>query len=339
MKKDIFHYDLPEELIAQTPSEQRTHSRLMQMNRRDGAIEHKYFYDLPEKLNDGDLLVFNNSKVMPARLFATRASGGRLEILVERVLNDREVLAYVRASNTPKSGTAFTLDDDTEAVIAGRKENLFQLRLETEQTSWMKIMEAIGEVPLPGYIERKADTQDEERYQTVYAQHPGSVAAPTAGLHFDDDLLNALRTKNIQTAFVTLHVGAGTFQPLREGDVREHKMHSERYEMIEEVYAKINETRKNGGRVIAVGTTSVRTLETIFAQDNPALSGETDIFIYPGYEFQAIDGMITNFHLPDSTLIALVSAFAGLENTLNAYNTAVAEKYRFYSYGDAMVIT
>lgn len=347
MLRQHFHYDLPADLIAAEPCAERTGSRLLCLDGETGVLTHRQFPALLDLVQAGDLMVFNNTRVIPARLLGHKPSGGKVEVLVERVLNTHEVLAHVRESKAPKTGEELLFEDerfgDQENVLRvtmlAREDNLFHLQFDAAHSAhdWLNLL---GHMPLPPYIQR-ADTEvDRERYQTVYAQTPGAVAAPTAGLHFDEAMLAALHKKGVQTAFVTLHVGAGTFQPVRSDDIREHHMHSEYIEVTQTVCDAVAETKKNGGRVVAVGTTSVRCLET--AAKNGALqsySGDTDIFIYPGYQFQVVDALITNFHLPESTLLMLVSAFAGYKNTLRAYKVAVAERYRFFSYGDAMLIT
>lgn len=300
----------------------------------------RQFSELPDLLCAGDLLVFNDTRVIPARLHGQKASGGKVEVLVERVLDTKHVLAHVRASKTPKPGNLLRLEDSVDAEVLGREGELFKLRF-NDPRDVLEILDAHGHMPLPPYIEREDAEQDRERYQTVYAKTPGAVAAPTAGLHFDESMLETLKAKGVNSTQVTLHVGAGTFQPVRVDDIREHHMHSETIEVSTETVAAIEKTRAAGGRVIAVGTTSVRALESA-AQVNGGMlapfKGETEIFMYPGYEFLTIDAMLTNFHLPESTLIMLVSAFAGHELIMQAYEHAVAEQYRFFSYGDAMFI-
>ncbi|MEE4302409.1 MAG: tRNA preQ1(34) S-adenosylmethionine ribosyltransferase-isomerase QueA [Pseudomonadales bacterium] len=347
MRRQDFHFELPEELIAQAPLPERSSSRLLVLDGTDGAIEHHRFAALPTLLEAGDLLVFNDTRVIPARLHGRKDSGGRVEVLVERIESDRLVLAQVRASKSPKPETRLILGTDHgegfEAEMIAREDDLFRLRFPAGETV-TALLDRFGHVPLPPYIERADTAEDAERYQTVYAREGGSVAAPTAGLHFDAALLEACAQHGIERAFVTLHVGAGTFQPVRVDDLAAHRMHSERYTVPPETAAAIAACRARGGRVIAVGTTVVRTLEAA-ARDRAleagapvAGGGETDIFILPPYRFRVIDGLITNFHLPESTLLMLVSALAGREQVLAAYETAVAERYRFFSYGDAMLI-
>ena len=341
MRVADFSFDLPDELIARYPMPDRTASRLLTLSGNSGQIEDKHFTDLLEMIAPGDLMVFNNTRVIPARLFGQKATGGKLEILVERMLDDKRILAHVRSSKSPKVDTLINLDGGYQMRMAARHDTLFELELLSELTI-LEVLEAVGHMPLPPYIDRPDEDADKERYQTVYNQTPGAVAAPTAGLHFDDAMLAALKAKGVNTAFVTLHVGAGTFQPVRVDDILDHKMHSEWAMVPAEVVAQIAETKAKGGRVIAVGTTSVRSLESAArASENEleAFSGDTDIFIYPGYEFQVVDAMVTNFHLPESTLIMLVSAFAGFDHVIAAYEHAVANKYRFFSYGDAMFVT
>ncbi|NVK21351.1 MAG: tRNA preQ1(34) S-adenosylmethionine ribosyltransferase-isomerase QueA [Kangiellaceae bacterium] len=332
-----FHFDLPDELIARYPTEKRTDSRLLCLDGQNGDIQHNHFYQLVDLLEPNDLLVFNNTRVIPARLFGQKSSGGKIEILIERIDSDVLALAHIRSNRTPKAETEIILQNGAKLLIKGRKEALFQIELQTGD--WHSMMHEIGHMPLPPYIDREDELEDKERYQTVYSRIEGAVAAPTAGLHFDDDLLQKIRDKGVETTFVTLHVGAGTFSPVRVNNITEHKMHSERYEVSQEVCDKVNQARARGGRVIAVGTTSVRCLESASSNGQIApRSGETDIFIYPGYQFQSVDALITNFHLPESTLMMLVSAFASKKYIMNAYNTAVTERYRFFSYGDSMFI-
>ncbi len=335
MKLSDFDYDLPEALIAQAPPRERTASRLLHL--RDGVPVDRRFQDLPSLLRAGDLLVFNNTRVMPARLFGRKATGGRVEILIERVLGPRRVLAHVRASKSPKPGSLIQVADRVFEV-AGREEALFELILEGEGDVHA-LMAAHGHMPLPPYIQREDQDFDQTRYQTVYAREPGAVAAPTAGLHFDHALLDALRRQGVETAEVTLHVGAGTFQPVRVENLDAHRMHSEWLEVNEQVCEQVEQTRARGGRVVAVGTTSVRCLETAAAGGRlEPYRGETRLFIRPGYRFRVVDRLLTNFHLPKSTLLMLVAAFSGYEAVMAAYRHAVARHYRFFSYGDAMFL-
>ncbi|MFV8784371.1 tRNA preQ1(34) S-adenosylmethionine ribosyltransferase-isomerase QueA [Microbulbifer sp. SA54] len=337
MRRQDFHFDLPDSLIARVPAKERRGSRLLCLEGPSGALAHRRFADLPDLLEPGDLLVFNDTRVIPARLFGRKASGGRLEILVERVLDDRRVLAHVRSSKSPKPGSEILLEDDTVVQMVARHDALFEL--EFPQEGALPVLERLGHMPLPPYIDRPDDEADRERYQTVYSRNAGAVAAPTAGLHFDEEMLETLKARGIETAFVTLHVGAGTFQPVRVDDIHTHKMHSEVLNVSEAVCQAVADCRARGGRVIAVGTTSVRALESAAASGalQPTV-GETEIFIYPGYNFRVVDRLITNFHLPESTLLMLVSAFAGYQHAMNAYKVAVEEEYRFFSYGDAMLI-
>jgi len=339
MKRSDFYFDLPEELIAHYPPEKRTDSRLLCISRETGDVSHRQFTDFPALLNPGDLLVFNNTRVIPARLFGQKESGGKVEVLLERVMAENQILAQVRASKTPKTGSTIIFTADAKAELLGREGEFFILAF-PETVDLMQLLDEIGHMPLPPYIKREDELLDKERYQTVYGEKQGAVAAPTAGLHFDEALLAKIEAKGIETAKVTLHVGAGTFQPVRTELIEEHKMHAEYLEVDETVCAKVNACRARGGRVIAVGTTSVRCLET--ASQSGEISpykGDSSIFIYPGYEFKSVDALLTNFHLPESTLIMLVSTLAGRENILKAYNEAIKEQYRFFSYGDATFIS
>lgn len=339
MRTSDFDFDLPPELIAQFPSGERRGSRLLHLDGRDGAIADYVFTQLPELLQPGDLLIFNDTRVIKARLYGTKATGGKVEVLVERVLNDHEALAHVRASKTPKPGGRILIADEISMTVIERHDELFLLRIDTNAISVMELLERYGSLPLPPYIQHAADNTDEERYQTVYARTPGAIAAPTAGLHFDAAMLALLEKLDIRIAYVTLHVGAGTFQPVRTEDVTQHKMHSELYTVPQETVALIHATRKQGGNVTAVGTTVLRALESAAVSGElRAGQGETDIFITPGYRFQVVERLLTNFHLPRSTLLMLVSAFAGVDNVRQAYAHAIAQRYRFFSYGDAMLI-
>ncbi|WP_282286321.1 tRNA preQ1(34) S-adenosylmethionine ribosyltransferase-isomerase QueA [Pseudomonas sp. PS02302] len=332
-----FHFDLPESLIARHPLAERRGSRLLVLDGPSGELSHRHFADLLGYLRSGDLMVFNDTRVIPARLFGQKASGGKLEILVERVLDEERVLAHVRSSKSPKPGSRILIDGGAEAEMVARHEALFELKFAEPV---LPLLERVGHMPLPPYIDRPDEAEDRERYQTVYARNAGAVAAPTAGLHFDEPLLEAIRAKGVATAFVTLHVGAGTFQPVRVERIEDHHMHREWLQVDPAVVDAVVACRARGGRVIAVGTTSVRSLESA-ARDGElqAFAGETDIFLYPGRPFHVVDALVTNFHLPESTLLMLVSAFAGYRQTMAAYATAVAEGYRFFSYGDAMFIT
>ncbi len=344
MKTREFNYNLPERLIAQKPCDVRSQSRLLHYSRASQSISHLDFVDIVELLNPGDLLVFNNTRVIPARIFGFKETGGKIEILVERLTGEHQCLAHIKASKTPKPGSKLTLCDANKVhqftvTVTGRDNDLFVLSTDSA-VSMANIMESIGHMPLPPYISRENNVEDFTRYQTVYADTPGAVAAPTAGLHFDNELLQKLKEKGVNSAYVTLHVGAGTFQPVRCESIKDHKMHYEYLVVPQQTVDKCLQTRQNGGRIIAVGTTTVRSLET--ASRNGQLesyTGETDIFIYPGYEFRSIDALITNFHLPESTLLMLISAFAGKDEIKRCYEEAVAEEYRFFSYGDAMFIS
>ena len=346
MQVSDFHFDLPDELIARYPTAERSASRLLQLTGNTGEVADKTFTDIASLVQPGDLLVFNNTRVIPARMFGRKASGGKLEVLVERMLDDKRLLAHVRCSKSPKVGTELLLgeNDDYQAIMVARHDALFEIEIQSEKTV-LEVLNDIGHMPLPPYIDRPDEDADKERYQTVYNEKPGAVAAPTAGLHFDDKVLADIKAKGVNFAYVTLHVGAGTFQPVRVDNIHDHHMHSEYVEVSDEVVKAIAETKASGGRVIAVGTTSVRSLESA-AQDAKSKGtefapffGDTEIFIFPGYEYQVVDCLVTNFHLPESTLIMLVSAFAGYDHVMNAYQHAVDNKYRFFSYGDAMFIT
>ena len=337
MRVADFSFELPDSLIARHPLAERRSSRLLTLDGPTGALAHRQFTDLLEHLRPGDLMVFNNTRVIPARLFGQKASGGKLEILIERVLDSHRVLAHVRSSKSPKPGTQLLIDGGGEAEMVARHDALFELRF-TEEV--LPLLDRVGHMPLPPYIDRPDEGADRERYQTVYAQRSGAVAAPTAGLHFDEELMGKIAEKGVSTAFVTLHVGAGTFQPVRVERIEDHHMHKEWLEVGQDVVDAVAACRARGGRVIAVGTTSVRSLESA-ARDGvlKAFSGDTDIFIFPGRPFHVVDALVTNFHLPESTLLMLVSAFAGYPETMAAYAAAVENGYRFFSYGDAMFIT
>jgi S-adenosylmethionine:tRNA ribosyltransferase-isomerase len=338
MRLSDFHYDLPEDLIAQHPAEQRGASRLLCLDGPTGEIHDRMFQDLPALLRAGDLLVFNNTRVMAARLHGHKASGGRVELLVERLLGEREALAHIRASKSPKIGSDL-LVEGARLTVVGRDDGLFHLSL--AEGSFTRLMELHGHMPLPPYIRRPDDDADQARYQTVYARKPGAVAAPTAGLHFDQPMLDRLSLMGVEQAFVTLHVGAGTFQPVRVEDIAQHRMHAEWVEVSQQVVDQVAATRARGGRVVAVGTTSVRSLESAAAVTGQlqAYAGDSRLFITPGYRFRVVDALLTNFHLPESTLMMLVSAFAGYEQVMAAYRHAVTQRYRFFSYGDAMFLT
>ncbi len=353
MRVADFYFDLPDELIARYPQKERTASRLLKLDGNSGEFSHHYFKDVLSFVNPGDLLVFNNTRVIPARIYGRKSGGGKLEVLIERVLDDKSCLAHVRASKAPKEGSELILGEDKlgegngiRVLMLGRQEALFHLQFDIAG-SLFDTLQQIGHIPLPPYIDRPDEDADQERYQTVYSKVPGAVAAPTAGLHFDDELLAALRAKGVNTAFVTLHVGAGTFQPVRVENIEDHHMHAEYAEVPPDVVDVVLATKAAGKRVIAVGTTSVRSLESAALAAEQHQSGkllepffaDTTIFIYPGKKFRVVDCLITNFHLPESTLIMLVSAFAGYDNIMRAYRNAVENRYRFFSYGDAMFLT
>ncbi|MEX0430854.1 tRNA preQ1(34) S-adenosylmethionine ribosyltransferase-isomerase QueA [Spiribacter insolitus] len=338
MKVSDFNYDLPEALIASEPLPNRTDSRLLVLDPRTGRITDRQFPAIRDYLRDGDLLVINDTRVLPARLHGRKASGGAVEILLERLTGGAEALAQIRASKTPKPGTQIRLEGGVSVEVVERAGDFFRLRFPADPPL-PQLLEQYGHMPLPPYIKRQDTDEDRERYQTVFADKPGAVAAPTAGLHFDEALLGALQADGVETASLTLHVGAGTFQPIRSETIAGHDMHAEWLSVPASVCEAIQRTRACGGRVVAVGTTVVRALEAAAAPGELApFEGETEIFIYPGFEFRVIDGLITNFHLPGSTLVMLVSALAGREAILNAYRHAVEAKYRFFSYGDAMLI-
>ncbi len=333
-----FDFDLPAELIAQFPTEQRNASRLLRLDGASGALQDSWFRQLPDFLQAGDLLVFNDTRVIKARFTGQKPSGGKLEVLVERVLDTHQVLAHIRASHAPKPASRIILADAFEAEVVERREGLFLLRFISE-TPVLDLLERHGTLPLPPYITHAADAADEQRYQTVYARASGAVAAPTAGLHFDAAMLELLRQGGVGIAYVTLHVGAGTFQPVRVDKIAEHKMHSELYSVPEETVRLIQQTRQKAGKITAVGTTALRALESAARKRKvEAGSGETAIFITPGYRFQVVERLLTNFHLPKSTLLMLVSAFAGPDHIRMAYQHAIEQRYRFFSYGDAMLI-
>ena len=339
MKTSDFYYDLPEELIAQTPVEPRNSSRLMVLPRNGGEIKHKHFYDLPEFLKPGDCLVLNNTRVLPARLYGTREdTGAVVEFVLLRQHGNKLWECLAGPGKKAKTGYKFRFSDKLTATVTDVLEDGNRMIEFACEGDFFAVLDEVGQMPLPPYIKEKL--KDKERYQTVYSKDAGSAAAPTAGLHFTKEMLENIRAMGVNIAYVTLHVGLGTFRPVKVEDVTQHKMHTEHYYIPEEAAKTINDTRKNGGRVICVGTTSCRTVESCAKKSGEIreCSGDTDIFIYPGFEFKCMDGLITNFHLPESTLIMLVSAFAGYDNVMNAYNTAVKERYRFFSFGDAMLI-
>ena len=342
MRRSDFQFELPSELIAQYPTEQRPASRLLHLQADTGQIMDRQFSDFPSLLQPGDLLVLNDTRVIPARLLGQKDSGGKVEILVERLLGADQLLAHVRASKSPRPGRRLLFDEGVEAEIVRREGDFFVLKFRDgaqSEANVAAILDRLGHIPLPPYIEREDITADRERYQTVYARQQGAVAAPTAGLHFDEPMLQQLQQQGVETVFVTLHVGAGTFQPVRVDEIDEHQMHSEWMQLSDEVVQAVSKAQARGGRVIAVGTTSVRCLETATRDGElAAYTGETDIFITPGYRFRVVEALLTNFHLPESTLLMLVSAFAGHDKIMRAYRHAVAERYRFFSYGDAMFI-
>jgi S-adenosylmethionine:tRNA ribosyltransferase-isomerase len=333
-----FHYDLPERLIAQAPLAERTQSRLLHLS-ADGVIADRVFRDIIDFIQPGDLLVMNNTRVIPARLFGQKDTGGKAEVLVERILDQQSLLAHVRASKSPKPGSLIHIADGVSFKMLGREGDLFHLALADNPGALLDVLEVHGHMPLPPYITREDSSEDRQRYQTVVAQRPGAVAAPTAGLHFDESTLEALRAKGVDLGLVTLHVGAGTFQPVRVENIHEHVMHPEYVEVDQQVCDQVAACHARGGRVVAVGTTSVRSLESA-AHDGrlKPFFGDTRLFITPGYQFRAVDILLTNFHLPESTLLMLVSAFGGYEAVMRAYRHAVEQEYRFFSYGDAMLL-
>ena len=338
MKKSDFNYQLPEALIAQKPLQERSASRMLVLDRKSGAIQDRQFKELLDFLQPNDLVVFNDTKVIPARLYGQKSSGGRIEILIERIESERQALAHIKASKAPKPGSRLLLDGGVSCEMLEREQDLFRLRFNCESTL-LELLAEIGHIPLPPYIDRADDADDLHRYQTLFAQQAGAVAAPTAGLHFDQNILDQLDAKGIAKAYVTLHVGSGTFQPVRVENLDEHLMHKEFFQVSAETVAAVEATRQRGGRVVAIGTTAVRALES--ASQSGSLQagfGDTDLFITPGYQFKSVDALLTNFHLPESTLLMLISAFAGYTYVMQAYQHAIAERYRFFSYGDAMLI-
>ncbi len=336
MKKSDFYYDLPAGLIAQKPLPERTASRLLHLA-QSGDLVDRQFNDFIDLVKPGDLLVFNNTRVIPARLYGRKESGGKIEILIERLLSGCEVLAHVRSSKSPKPGAKLLLDGGHYCEVIRREDDLFMLAFETDNLD--ALLQEIGHIPLPPYIERADEQEDHDRYQTVFGTESGAVAAPTAGLHFDDALLEKLAAKGVDSAFVTLHVGSGTFQPVRVDDLSDHIMHAEQIEVDKSVVAQVKATKAAGGRVIAIGTTAVRALESASREGLlKPYQGDTRLFITPGYRFNCVDAMLTNFHLPESTLLMLISAFSSYENVMAAYQHAIEQEYRFFSYGDAMFI-
>jgi S-adenosylmethionine:tRNA ribosyltransferase-isomerase len=341
MRASDFQFDLPPELIAQYPPASRRESRMLVVEGAGRGVADRRFDELGSLLEPGDLLVMNNTRVIKARLAGRKQTGGKVELLVERIVDARRVLAHLRASKSPRIGSTLLIDEGVEVLVCGRRDDLFELEFQLESGRTVAaLVEEVGRLPLPPYIRREPELLDEERYQTVYAREDGAVAAPTAGLHFDAAMLEELRDAGIGMAFITLQVGAGTFQPLRSDDIDAHVMHSEFVRVSQEVCDRVAETRRQGGRVVAVGTTSVRALESAAAGGELApFEGDTRLFIKPGYGFRCVDALLTNFHLPESTLLMLVCAFAGFDTVMGAYRHAVAEGYRFFSYGDAMFLT
>jgi S-adenosylmethionine:tRNA ribosyltransferase-isomerase len=334
-----FFYELPPNLVAAYPSPQRTDSRLLCLNKKTGHVTHKNFKDILHLIHPGDLLILNDTKVIPARLFAHKLTGGKVEILVERILERNRVLAHLKSSNSFKLGTLLQLENGIRLKISANVENLFALDFLDEISSILDLLNEIGHIPLPPYLQRPDEIFDRVRYQTIFARTPGAIAAPTAGLHFDQILLKQLQEKGVAIEFITLHVGSGTFQPIRTKRIEDHRMHAEYMTVSSSVCEKIKETKRNCKRVIAVGTTTVRSLETAAVKGEiESYQGETRLFIYPGFLFHSVDALLTNFHLPKSTLLMLVSAFAGYKNTMHAYRQALVHTYRFFSYGDAMWI-
>ncbi len=339
MKTSDFYYDLPKELIAQTPVEPRDSSRLLVLGRESGEIEHRHFYDIIDYLNEGDLIVANDSRVLPARIYGVKDTGARVEFLLLKQISGNRWETLCKPGRKAKAGAKFTFGDGllSATVVEVKDDGNRVVDFDCDE-NFFSTLDKIGQMPLPPYITE--ELKDQERYQTVYSHELGSAAAPTAGLHFTEELMEKLRNKGVNIAYVTLHVGLGTFRPVKVDDVTKHKMHSEHYEIPKKTADLIRQTKQNGKRVIAIGTTSCRTLESVAAEHGEIIpcEGFTDIFIYPGFEFKVLDGLVTNFHLPESTLIMLVSAFAGYDNIMNAYKTAVDERYRFFSFGDAMII-
>lgn len=336
MKKSDFNYFLPPELIAKYPLPNRSDSRLLVYDKNLEKITHSSFKSLVQFLKPGDLLVFNNSKVIPARFFGVKETGGKIEFLVEKIESNYRFIAHIKASKAPKNNSIIKLTDDWQVTVLEKHDGLYLCEINFDINI---VLDTIGHIPLPSYLEREDEKSDTVRYQTVYAKEHGSVAAPTAGLHFDEETIDKLKQSGINLAYVTLHVGAGTFQPVRVDDIKDHKMHNERYIISQELADAVMQTKLNGGRVIAVGTTSMRSLESAANGDSLEVGGrDTDIFIKPGYKFKICDGLITNFHLPESTLIMLVSAFIGYKQTMDLYKEAIHNKYRFYSYGDTSLL-
>ena len=339
MKKSDFNYDLPEHLIAQKPLDERVASRLLCMDKKTGEMKDRQFTDFVGLIDENDLLILNDTKVIPARLYGKKETGGKIEILIERVVDSCHAVAHIRASKSPKAGALIELDQDLFCHVTGRDNDLFYLEFPAEKTVF-ELLDQIGHIPLPPYITRDDDADDLTRYQTVFASQVGAVAAPTAGLHFDLATMEVLAQKGVSKAYVTLHVGSGTFQPVRVDDLSEHIMHKEYYSVPQETVDAIQKTRAVGGRVIAIGTTAVRAIESASVTGQlKAGAGDTDLFITPGYQFKSIDAMLTNFHLPESTLLMLISAFSEYKYVMNAYQYAIRKSYRFFSYGDAMFLS
>lgn len=337
MQLSDFNFDLPNELIARYPMPTRSASRLLCVADQEQALTHRTFSEIIDLVQEGDLLVFNDTKVIPARLFGQKTTGGQVELLVERVLDNRRIYAQVRASKAPRLGDYLLFSGGVRLAIINRHQHFYELLYNDSNRTILDVIESIGQIPLPPYMQRQAEESDKERYQTIYAKHKGSVAAPTAGFHFDEALLQRLRDKKVEMGYLTLHIGAGTFQPVRVENIKEHKMHPEYLQIDATLCAQVQAAKERGKRVIAVGTTSMRALETASQGGNiEPYQGETSIFIYPGYTFRCVDALITNLHLPCSTLLMLVCAFGGYEPVMQAYREAVAQAYRFYSYGDAM---
>ncbi len=339
MKKSDFNYHLPEHLIAQKPLAERVASRMLCMNKQTGELSDQHFVQFVDLINENDLLVFNDTKVIPARLYGKKQTGGKVEILIERVIDAHSALAHMRSSKSPKAGSIIELDNQNSCTVTGREGDLFCLQFAGDKTL-LDLLDQIGHIPLPPYITREDDAEDLNRYQTVFAKQAGAVAAPTAGLHFDQNTLDALEQKGVEKTFVSLHVGSGTFQPVRVDDLSEHIMHTEYYSVADSTVQAIKQAKQRGGRVVAIGTTAVRALESASRSGQlEAGFGDTDLFITPGYQFKTVDAILTNFHLPESTLLMLISAFAGYENVMQAYQHAIEQEYRFFSYGDAMFLS
>jgi len=340
MRKSDFNYHLPEHLIAQKPLPDRIASRMLCMDKVTGNLKDQQFVDFIDKVNENDLLILNDTKVIPARLYGQKlTTAGKVEILIERVLDEHHAVAHIRSSKSPKAGAIIELDNDFTCTVTGRENDLFCLEFNTEKTL-LELLDQIGHIPLPPYITREDDEEDLTRYQTVFAKQSGAVAAPTAGLHFDQSTMDKLEQKAVKKAFVTLHVGSGTFQPVRVDQLSEHIMHKEYYSVSQQTVDAVQKTREEGGRIIAIGTTAVRALESASRSGQlEAGFGDTDLFITPGYTFKSVDAMLTNFHLPESTLLMLISAFAGYEHVMHAYQHAIEQQYRFFSYGDAMFLS